>query len=104
MLSSHGYAVVEAANPAAARALLADAGPPIDLLISDVVMPGGSGPELAAWTRSRWPKLPVLFITGHADEEVLQRGLDLANATVLSKPFTPVDLIAAVRASLDSPS
>ncbi len=104
VLSSHGYAVVEAANPAAARALLADAGPPIDLLISDVVMPGGSGPELAAWTRSRWPKLPVLFITGHADEEVLQRGLDLANATVLSKPFTPVDLIAAVRASLDSPS
>jgi DNA-binding response OmpR family regulator len=101
VLAASGYDVLDAGSPAAARDLLGGAGPPIDLLITDVVMPGGSGPELAAWVRSRWPGLPVLFITGHADEATFRHGLDLAHATLLAKPFNPAELVAAVRSALD---
>jgi PAS domain S-box-containing protein len=100
VLEGRGYTVLEAGAPGPARDLLASVGP-VDLLISDVVMPGGSGPELAAWARERQPGLPVLFITGYADEATMRYGLDLANATMLPKPFRPEQLAAEVREALD---
>ncbi len=100
-LTARGYTMLDAGTPGEARTVLDAARPAVDLLITDVVMPGGSGPDLAAWTRERWPGMPVLFITGHADEAMLRHGLDLANATLLSKPFSSEQLIAAVRAALD---
>ena len=100
-LESHGYAVLEAGAPEAARALLEASGDRIDLLVTDVVMPGGSGPDLAQWARSRMPDLPVLFITGHADEATMQYGLDLDNAALLPKPFRPEQLVTQVREALD---
>ena len=66
---------------------------PIDLVVSDVVMPGEGGPALAAKLRERRPELPVLFITGHADQE------RLVGERVLEKPFTPEALREALAAA-----
>ncbi len=100
-LESRGYEVHVAASPAAARAWLAEHPRGPDLLLTDVVMPGGSGPELAAELHRALPGLPTLFISGYADEATLRYGLDQENATLLSKPFSPDALAARVRAVLD---
>jgi PAS domain S-box-containing protein len=99
-LERQGYRVLRAEGPEAAKRAL-ESGGPVHLLLTDVVMPGGSGPELAAWVRQRQPELPVVFISGYADEATLRYGLDLANATMLPKPFMPSRLVAVVRQALD---
>ena len=102
LLERHGYRVLVASSAAEARRILADRDAKVDLLLSDVVMPGGSGVDLAAWARNRNPGLPVLFMTGYADEDTWRQGADLARAVaVLPKPFKPEQLVAQVRAALD---
>ena len=88
-----GYAVIEAANAEAAE-VLAHAAGNVDLLVTDVVMPGADGPALAARLRAEWPDLPVLFITGHADRSRLE------GEPVLAKPFTSAELGRRVLACL----
>jgi PAS domain S-box-containing protein len=83
-----GYAVVEADDAAAALAAAADR--PIDLLLTDVVMPGDDGPVLAAAIRRTRPTLPVLFMTGHADRN------RLGGEVLIDKPFTLAALADAV--------
>jgi two-component system cell cycle sensor histidine kinase/response regulator CckA len=61
----------------------------IDLLITDVVLPGMDGPELARRVTELRPKLPVLFISGYTDEDIVRRGLIEAGHPFLQKPFTP---------------
>jgi signal transduction histidine kinase/CheY-like chemotaxis protein len=101
-LHRHGYRVLEAAEPNAARRILEAATERVDLLLTDVVMPGGSGPELAAWARQRRPALPVLFMTGYADEATLRReGVTVAGAPVVSKPFDPDAIAVLIRRTLD---
>ena len=80
-----GYKVIEAASAEAAE-VLAHAAGSIDLVITDVVMPGADGPALAARLRADWPGLPVLFVTGHADRARLE------GEAVLAKPFSSVEL------------
>lgn len=80
-----GYTVIEAANAEAAEVLAHTAGS-VDLVITDVVMPGAAGPVLAARLRAEWPGLPVLFMTGHADR------FRLEGEAVLAKPFTSAGL------------
>ncbi len=80
-----GYSVIEAANAEAAE-VLAHAAGSLDLVITDVVMPGADGPALAARLRAEWPGLPVLFVTGHADRTRLE------GEAVLAKPFTSAEL------------
>jgi len=90
-----GYTVIEASSAEMARALAATL-ETIDLLVSDVVMPGADGPTLAAWLRTERPGLPVLFVTGHAwDARSLQ------GETVLRKPFTTYDFELAVLEKLE---
>lgn len=90
-LQRYGYRVVCASNGAAA---LACAGPEIDLLVTDVMMPGMSGIDLADRLRFDRPELPVVFMTGYATE--LPSG-----AFVLQKPFVPATLAQRVREALD---
>ena len=90
-MEGFGHRVVQADG--AQTALAALYLHPIDLLVSDVVMPGEDGAALAAKMRERRPELPVLFITGHADRE------RLAGERVLDKPFTPEALREALAAT-----
>jgi CheY-like chemotaxis protein len=100
-LRSLGYDVVEAEDGASARAKLNEAGP-IHLLLSDVVLPGGtSGPEFAAEFHERYPDAKVLFSSGYARELLSQRGQFDDTVELLSKPYSVGEMARRVRALLD---
>jgi PAS domain S-box-containing protein len=92
-LRDDGYRVLEAAVGRAALAVL-ETEEPIDLLVTDLAMPGMSGREVAQAARLRRPQLPVLIITGFAEAEAL--GAEAAALPVLYKPFKPAALTAKV--------
>ena len=89
VLRASGWTVVTAASPTEALASAARQSLAIDLLVTDVVMPGMNGGELADKLVAMRPGLRVLFITGYDDEEVATRGLMGPGRECLSKPFTP---------------
>jgi two-component system cell cycle sensor histidine kinase/response regulator CckA len=100
VLEEYGYAVVEAGDPAAAmRAAITHAGP-IHLLLTDVLLPNGSGPELAERFVVLHPEARVLFMSGYADDALLTRVRGTTGA-FLPKPFTPDALAKKVREVLD---
>ena len=101
-LQDAGYETLDAADAVEAAALLEDTGVVPDLLLTDVVLPRGSGPELARRLRERQPRLPVLFVSGYAPEQVAERALPGAEGQALAKPFLPMQLLAAVRAALET--
>jgi len=74
---------------------------PIDLLVSDVVMPEVGGRELAEGALKLWPGLKVLFMSGYTQDVVLKEGVQKGSA-FLQKPFTPAGLAQKVRETLDS--
>jgi PAS domain S-box-containing protein len=88
-LQDRGYQVIEAAN-AEAAAVLTHSTDKLDLLLTDIAMPGTEGLALAKRLRAERPDLPVLFMTGGDDHE------DLAGEHVLMKPFTGADLLRAI--------
>jgi two-component system cell cycle sensor histidine kinase/response regulator CckA len=94
-LARHGYTVITADNGEDALEILAK-NEPVDLLISDVVMPGMDGPTMVreAW-KSR-PELKILFMSGYAEEQ-LRKSLDIENVNFLSKPFSVIELAEAAR-------
>jgi len=92
-LGEAGYTVVPAASPQEA---LAAAGGPFDLLVSDVIMPGLRGPELARRLRAEDPGLKVLFVSGYQDPDRTRLPPLDARTAFLQKPFRPEDLIAKV--------
>jgi CheY-like chemotaxis protein len=101
-LTSAGYRVLSADGGKAALEVLSRATGPIHLLLTDVVMPGMSGPELARALQERLPSLRVLFMSGYATDTIGPRaGLELGDA-LLTKPFTPSALVARVRQFLDA--
>lgn len=100
ILVSSGYKVLEAANGPAAFALSAAREGPIDLLLSDMVMPGMSGRELARRVRAARPGLPVVYMSGYADD--VQAGGEALDGPLLMKPFTRGPLLEAVSAALEA--
>ncbi len=98
VLRASGWTVVTAASPTEALASAARQSLTIDLLVTDVVMPGMNGGELADKLVAMRPGLRVLFITGYDDEDVATRGLIGPGRECLSKPFTPAQLRARVQA------
>ncbi|HZF66989.1 MAG TPA: ATP-binding protein [Gemmatirosa sp.] len=102
ILTRRGYTVLTAEDgPAAIAAARHHAGH-IHLLVTDVVMPGMSGPELAVLMASERPELRVLFTSGYADHEVLGRGVSTDRMAFVPKPFTPEAFGRRVREVLDS--
>ncbi|GGE82230.1 PAS domain S-box protein [Sphingomonas prati] len=95
MLADLGYKVTEAASAEEGLALLS-AGRPIDLVVTDHLMPGMTGVALARTVRTRWPHVPVLIVSGYAEVESLDPDLPR-----LAKPFRQSELFAAVSALTD---
>jgi PAS domain S-box-containing protein len=100
-LEGAGYGVLEASGPDEALEVLAQANGKISLVLTDVVMAGASGRELAERITELIPGIPVLFTSGYTDGEIVRRGLLGPGAAFIQKPFTPGALVRAVRERLD---
>jgi PAS domain S-box-containing protein len=95
-LQGAGYAVYEAITGLAAINFMTSHPGEVDLVVTDVVMPGVNGRELADHLRVTYPDVPILFMSGYTGTEIERRGLVLDHATLIQKPFTPDALAAAV--------
>ncbi|MCA9680490.1 MAG: response regulator, partial [Myxococcales bacterium] len=100
VLRACGYTVLAAAGADEALALLDAHAAEVALLVTDVVMPGMGGPELAAQVGVRHPGLPVLYLSGYAPDEALRRAAEARTVAFLQKPFRPDELARQVRALL----
>ena len=103
-LEELGYGVLEADSATAALALIEQGAPSVDLILTDVVMPGLSARLMAEAVHRSQPELPVLFMSGYPGEDVVRRGLLSPNAPFLQKPFSLEDLSLRVRSLLDHAS
>ena len=99
-LERRGYNVLGASNSSQALSAVNARHGEIDLLITDIVMPGMSGIELADAITKRYEAVPVLYVSGHLDEQVAARHPLPDGAELLSKPFTPDELSATVLRAL----
>jgi PAS domain S-box-containing protein len=100
ILTDRGYTVLIAATGEEALTVAAGAGQ-IALLVTDVVMPGMSGRDLADRLVARTPGLKVLFASGYTDDEIVRHGPLNPHTPFLPKPFTPEGLLRQIRAVLD---
>lgn len=100
-LRMHGYRVLTASDGKEALELVRAHQGPLDLILTDVVMPNLSGPELAAGIRGQFPDLKVLFMSGYTDDAVVRHGLLEAEVSFIQKPYTPQALAEKVRHVLD---
>jgi len=101
ILTFAGLTILEAPNGAVALGLADQHGPP-DLVLTDVVMPGMSGPELARQLRARWPALSVLFMSGYSTEDLRHQGALDSEEITIPKPFNLDSLVRSVTAALSS--
>jgi CheY-like chemotaxis protein len=85
------------AEDAHAALVVLGAGEAVDVLVSDVVMPGVNGLELRDRALALRPDLPVLFVSGYAEAALCSRGLDVSAIPLLTKPFRPAELVDRVR-------
>ncbi len=98
-LEARDYLVIPAVSGHEALAILREKGLTIDLLLTDVMMPGLLGPELVAITRLRWPAVACLYMTGGADDRALKL-IQASDTPWLKKPFTSAELREALEAVL----
>ncbi len=103
LLAGLGYTVLEADDGADALHLTERFGGPIDIVVTDVVMPKVTGPELVAKLKSMRPQTHVLYISGYTDNVVLYHGVRHEGVHFLHKPFTAETLAVKLRAILDEP-
>jgi two-component system, cell cycle sensor histidine kinase and response regulator CckA len=102
ILQRAGYEVLEAANARAGLQLAAAHAGSVDLLLTDMVMPELSGRELAEELATRFPRLPVLFMSGYTEDVVFRNGVHQRSMAFLEKPFSPQALLDKVRAMLET--
>lgn len=103
ILEDFGYRVVEAEDGEEALAVAECLDGPIDLLLTDVVMPGMSGDELARRLGERRPTTKVLFMSGYSPEAIATNGNLLPGSRFLAKPFSASDLMDRIQATLAAP-
>lgn len=96
MLALGGFDVIAASSGAAALEILSSEGAGVKMLITDVVMPGMSGPELVQKIEGRFPNLPILYVSGYTDDLLDEHGVDGRTRRLLRKPFRAAQLIEAV--------
>jgi len=103
ILRIRGYQVVEASNAEEALRIFAGRGTEIDLVLTDMVMPGKSGRELGDIVHELRPETPVMFMSGYTDDVLLRSGALRPGMSFLQKPLRAEVLAAKVREALDSP-
>jgi PAS domain S-box-containing protein len=103
ILRNHGYTVLEARRPSDAIQICTRSDRPIDLLLTDVVMPESSGPQLAAELTMRQPNMGVMYMSGYSGDNALMGKALRDGITFLQKPFTPALLTEAVSEALMKP-
>jgi DNA-binding response OmpR family regulator len=99
-LRAEGYRVWTATRAAEARKVLAELAGAVDLVLTDIAMPGGLGSELAAEIRSSQRWVRVLYMSSYSRDELLSHGIELAETQLLSKPFMPLQLLNRIREAL----
>jgi CheY-like chemotaxis protein len=102
VLESSGYTVFEAAGAEEALRVCTAEENAVDLVLTDVIMPGHSGGELATWLGERMPDLRLMFMSGYTDDAVVRSGAFSRGNVFLQKPFRLSDLLHKVREALDS--
>ncbi|HET7274663.1 MAG TPA: PAS domain S-box protein [Longimicrobiaceae bacterium] len=102
VLTRYGYNVMEAENGPAAINLIRKDASPVDLLLTDVVMPGMSGRELGEQVFATHPAAKILYMSGYTDEAIVHHGVLEPGTAFLEKPFTPDILLRKVREVLDT--
>jgi two-component system cell cycle sensor histidine kinase/response regulator CckA len=102
ILKTQGYTVVTAANPDEALAVSREFKGVIQILVTDVVMPGMSGPQLADRLIPTRPDMRVLFVSGYTDDAMAPHGILEPGKAFLQKPFTPSALARKIREVLDT--
>ena len=102
ILSQYGYQVIKAGNGAEALQLVKKNDHDTQLMITDVVMPGMSGRELAEQVARLQKNIKVLYISGYTDDAIVQRGMLKSGIMYLPKPFNIEDLVTKVRQVLDT--
>jgi PAS domain S-box-containing protein len=100
VLREYKYEVLDAAGPSDAVELAHDHGGRIDLLLTDVVMPGRNGPEMAKDVRALHPETAVMYCSGYAENAIVHHGFVDRGARLLTKPFTARALLMMVRQAL----
>jgi two-component system cell cycle sensor histidine kinase/response regulator CckA len=101
-LEVEGYTVWTATRAADARKLLTDLAGVVDLVLTDVAMPGGLGSELAAEVRSSQRWVRVMYMSSYSREELRAHGIELSEIQLVQKPFMPGQLLARIREALAS--
>ena len=101
ILRSAGYSVLEAGNGGEALLLLERHHGPVHLMVTDVVMPGMNGRELAAQLTLLLPQMKVLYTSGYTDDAIVRHGVLDDPSRFVSKPYTALELTQKVREVLD---
>ncbi len=104
VLKDAGYVVLCAGTPSAALKLAGTHSGPIDLLVTDVVMPEMHGPAIARLLTDSRPELKVLYISGYSENDISDQGVVDPGLDVLQKPFTHQSLVRKIRELLDGPA
>jgi PAS domain S-box-containing protein len=102
ILREHGYKVLESTSPEDALQISERHSEPIQLLLTDVVLPRMSGRQIAEHLAPLRPAMGVLYMSGYTDDSVVRHGVLEANTAFLQKPFTPASLARKVREVLDA--
>jgi CheY-like chemotaxis protein len=103
-LESHGYTVLVARNGTEAPQTAASYAGVIELMVTDVIMPGLTGPKVVERIAPSRPEMRVLYISGYSDESVVRNGVVSPGTAFLSKPFTPEAFLGKVRDLLKAPA
>jgi DNA-binding response OmpR family regulator len=103
ILEPKGYRVLTAVDGESAQAIVMSHPGPIHLVLTDVVLPGMSGSEVAAWIAKQRPGIQVLYMSGYTDDAIVHHGVLEAGMHFIEKPFTGLGLAKKVRQLLDTP-
>jgi two-component system, cell cycle sensor histidine kinase and response regulator CckA len=102
VLEMRGYKILPARNGADALTIASGLDVRIDLVVTDVVMPGMNGREFVEALNGRLPGIPVLYMSGYTDDDIIRRGLTDSSVAFLQKPFSAKNLTRLVRSVLDA--